>query len=631
MEIQERNTVPDEIEFYKEDKWLCVALKRYNIDKIPSNIILDKTLTGIGATTMELDAKRNSIIIEPNVPVIKGKTNSEICAIYKGVKTTTVKKYLQNTKIKYKKILTTPESFWKIRDAAKEAEIDIYSEDWFCLYDESEKITQDVEFRKRIIAPINDFFTFKNKAFISATPLDITHIEFINQGFKKVKVRPQFNYQKQLTLITTNDFAFKTKEKIESLKDSKCVCVFYNTISGITALISTLGIKSKSKIFCSDESMKKLKPDGYNVDSKISLPLEKYNFFSSSFFSALDIDIREKADVLILVNLYQARHSIIDPFTEAIQIQGRFRHEFEDGKTYNSLTFITNIDPYSIPSNPEQIKITIEQGMEIFSDLREKKEILRQEMEKETDQNRKEELKTKVKACTKDLMGLEASKLLDEDGRLNYFAIDNLYNEERTKGYYISEEALLKAFNDTGYFDITHISDMPLYRFTSQYFISNLSRKTDKSFMQAICKEISYLPPEELESSRILWLKYVDKDSVPIVDWTFEAFSKLGVETFERCKYDKKRIQKELDKHNDKEKCDSKEVVKEIANAMELGKKIEKTVIQKKLQSIYRRYGITKKVSQDTIKGYYKVLENNNGKPYTFELLYMLPKYAALL
>jgi hypothetical protein len=40
---------------------------------IPSNIILFKTLTGIGATSLEITAERNSIIIEPNVPVIQGK------------------------------------------------------------------------------------------------------------------------------------------------------------------------------------------------------------------------------------------------------------------------------------------------------------------------------------------------------------------------------------------------------------------------------------------------------------------------------------------------------------------------------------------------------------------------------
>ena len=43
------------------------------LPEIPTNTILYKTLTGLGATYGELKADRNSIIIEPNVPVIIGK------------------------------------------------------------------------------------------------------------------------------------------------------------------------------------------------------------------------------------------------------------------------------------------------------------------------------------------------------------------------------------------------------------------------------------------------------------------------------------------------------------------------------------------------------------------------------
>ena len=42
---------------------------------IPSNTILYKKLTGLGATYGEIKANRNSVIIEPNKPVIIGKCN----------------------------------------------------------------------------------------------------------------------------------------------------------------------------------------------------------------------------------------------------------------------------------------------------------------------------------------------------------------------------------------------------------------------------------------------------------------------------------------------------------------------------------------------------------------------------
>lgn len=43
------------------------------LPEIPTNTILYKKLTGLGATYGELKADRDSIILEPNVPVIKGK------------------------------------------------------------------------------------------------------------------------------------------------------------------------------------------------------------------------------------------------------------------------------------------------------------------------------------------------------------------------------------------------------------------------------------------------------------------------------------------------------------------------------------------------------------------------------
>lgn len=45
------------------------------LPEIPTNTILYKKLTGLGATYGEITAKRNSIIIEPNVPVIISKCN----------------------------------------------------------------------------------------------------------------------------------------------------------------------------------------------------------------------------------------------------------------------------------------------------------------------------------------------------------------------------------------------------------------------------------------------------------------------------------------------------------------------------------------------------------------------------
>ena len=108
----------------KKGEWLLDALKRIGYDMIPTNTILDKTLTGLGATHSEIHSKRNSIIIEPNVPVILGKLNENenLEAVYEKCTPYKIEKYLKMD-IPYKKIVCTPESFKKIRKAAIELNI----------------------------------------------------------------------------------------------------------------------------------------------------------------------------------------------------------------------------------------------------------------------------------------------------------------------------------------------------------------------------------------------------------------------------------------------------------------------------------------------------------------------------
>ena len=110
------------LEIHKNE-WLTDALIRGGYgNMIPSNIILDKTLTGVGATHCELYAHRHSIIIEPNVPVIQCKIENEdlnLLGVYSGKSRNMIKTYLKNNGIPYKKILTTPESFYKVREEAQ--------------------------------------------------------------------------------------------------------------------------------------------------------------------------------------------------------------------------------------------------------------------------------------------------------------------------------------------------------------------------------------------------------------------------------------------------------------------------------------------------------------------------------
>ena len=101
------------------------------MEEIPTNTILNKVMTGCGATTLEINAARHSIIIEPNVPVIIGKKAQHdfLFAVYEGTTREDVKAYLAGEEDGYRKIITTPEGFdKKVLPAMYESGIAVYEE-----------------------------------------------------------------------------------------------------------------------------------------------------------------------------------------------------------------------------------------------------------------------------------------------------------------------------------------------------------------------------------------------------------------------------------------------------------------------------------------------------------------------
>mgnify|MGYP002927526564 FL=1 len=162
---------------------------------LPSNAIINKVMTGTGATYMELNAKlspRNSIVIEPYRSAVENKVQAfdEAQGVFKEVTVKQLTAYLNNSNIKYKKITTTPEGFEnKVLKAAKQLRMNIYKE-YFCLFDESEHLTEDTDYRRSISAPMKEFFKFEGKALVSATPLKpskYTLTLFLRHQFKWIE------------------------------------------------------------------------------------------------------------------------------------------------------------------------------------------------------------------------------------------------------------------------------------------------------------------------------------------------------------------------------------------------------------------------------------------------------------
>ena len=591
----------------KKGEWLLDALKRVGCEMIPTNTILNKTLTGLGATHSEIHSKRNSIIIEPNVPVILGKLNDKenLEAVYERCTPHTINKYLKMD-IPYKKIMTTPESFKKIRKAAMELNINIYKE-YFCLFDECEKLTQDIDYRRKISQPIYDFFQFEQKALVSATPLEMSHPEFERQGFQLIKIEPDYDYKKDLELIVTNSYYKRLRIVLDNLKDSKHICIFFNVTDGIGDLIDNLKV-TDYKVFCSQKSVEKLKKRGIiNAYEQIDYPLAKYNFFTCRFYSALDIlNGKHKPDILILTDLRTAQWTMIDPFTEAIQIQGRFRKKGKDDVTYNSLTHITTIDPNIRVRSKGEIRNRIDQFIANYNLLKEQRDGTEDEF--------------KQKAILEDMESLKYQDLIDERGDINPFSIDNLYNEERVRAYYQSADALYQAYLATGFFNVTYnnvtecVGDDDIERLNNTKVaikqreqLVNLIVRMEEWFSMG---KITFEEKQEL-------LNLIRKQ--PEGDDILSAYYKIGKDAIVSAEYKKQLIEKKV-KEYDKAQAQKLRFLNEIKAEFPLGIYLPKEDIKQRLQLIYHENGVDYKATQVTIEDYYDCTPSNSKEKPSFML-----------
>lgn len=352
------------IQFNKENKYLTEVLPM-----IPTNTILNKTLTGLGATYGELKADRHSIIIEPNVPVIVGKIkdpkHKNSFGVYEGIYSDDVVEYLEKNK-GYHKILTTPESFNKVKDAFFEVGINIYEES-FLLFDECERIIQDVCYRQDIALPIDDFFRFENKAMVSATPLRFSDPRFEEQGFEILEIRPTYDYKRDFNLLVTNNILGALQKTIGFLEEQdKKICIFLNSTDTTDAIIKQLHIEKESSVFCSSKSVLKLNERKFNhaYDQWTAKRMKKYNFFTSRFYSAVDIELEDTVDLIMISDIFYAEHSMIDPNTEAPQIIGRFRNGV------NRIFHITNLNENISIKAKDDIEMYLKCSEDIYSKIK---------------------------------------------------------------------------------------------------------------------------------------------------------------------------------------------------------------------------------------------------------------------
>lgn len=543
------------------------------LPEIPTNTILCKTLTGLGATYSEIKAKRNSIILEPNKPVIAGKTkspvhkNDNLIGVFEGVCTDKIIDYLNKTgeKKKYIKIITTPESFHKVQAAMDEMEINIAT-DCFLLFDECHKIVEDIDYREDITLPMDLFFQCENKAMVSATPHFFTDERF--KCFNTIEIVPDFDYKKDITLHITNNVLQSMKETISSFSPDKPVFIFCNSTDNIYAMMKQIGIMDESTVFCSKKSVDKLKLAGFKSVSETWEPKEmkRFNWMTSRFYNALDIEIDVQPIVVLFTDSYFTEYTCFDPSTDTIQCVGRFRNGVSEihhiTNTNSHLRMTTREDAMQYVHESKVVYDTVSRFMRNASNL-----------------------------VSKNVLGdtlkcLPYTKWVNPDLSINSFAIDNYIENEVVKSNYSNQDLLINAYRTNEHFStIVKEDNYPLGDY--ERLCRNNKSMPIKEKRKIIVDQLERLTEDKTGLCYILESDIRAADSF-IVD----AYYLIGKEEIERLKYNRKKITEAMIIAKYNEKIRGTEMFKLVNNIFQEGKWYEVAFIKKELSRLYKLLGI---------------------------------------
>ena len=568
---------------------------------IPSNTILYKKLTGLGATYSEIKAKRDSIIIEPNVPPIIGKCkdpkhkNDNLFGVFEGVYTDDVVKYLEDTQKAGKriKILTTPESFRKVKEAFKEVDISMKAT-CFLLFDECQKLIKDVDYREDITLPIDDFFGFEQKALVSATPIMPSDPRFEQHKFKVIELVPDFDYKEPISLLYTNNVLEALKRTLHTMEkqrtEERSICLFVNSTDMIFQLIEKMGIENDTTVFCAKKSVDKLRGYGFQnaFENWEQERMKKYNFFTSRFYAALDIEIDEQPDVIFVSEVYFAEHSMIDPLTDAIQAIGRFR---------NGVSFAVHI----FNTNSDFPKRTREGIIEYLKESKTAYTTLK------TLYNNATTIESRA-AFKASMDSLPYNRMLDDNKKTNYFAIDNYINDALIKSAYSNMNKVIDLYNAKN--TLFTIGDpRKLWCTLGDFDRLKIENKTLtlKEKRKEIVSQLELLEEDKDMDSTRSYIADLRSADPFIVD----AYETIGKEQIEQYNYSYKEIKEAMIIKKYEAETNGTEFIQLVKNAFQVGQRYTRKFIKEELKRICElvKTAPRKAITATTIKEFFNVDE----------------------
>ena len=354
--------MPENVEFLTE----------WNGFELPKGI-LNKGVTGCGATSVAIQDEHKTIICSPRINLIKNKVGQHegLLGVYGDVKNDEIMAYL--AKAETPKIMVTYDSMPRL------AKLITDKSDWRVVVDEYQYLLIDSGFRSdKAIALLDIVNEFDYVTYLSATPIADKYIQQMEQ-FKDVPYteliwgdRVERIYVEREVSAKPIDNAIKIVRNYQNgifpkegdAVSKECV-IFLNSVTNIANIIHQTKIPPEDVniIVADTEENRKLVRQigkGYDIGA---IPLEgephkMFTFCTSTAFAGCDFYSTCASTFVISDN--KKVHTSIDIATELAQIAGRQRLACNPFR--KTMVFIYNVDIGE--SNADIYKNAIEQKLE---------------------------------------------------------------------------------------------------------------------------------------------------------------------------------------------------------------------------------------------------------------------------
>ena len=548
--------------------------------------IVNKGITGCGATTLAIEDEHKSIICSPRINLIKNKCQQHkgTLAVYGDVRNGEIEDYLRNSP--KPKILATYDSVPRLNGLIK------YKSDWRVVVDEYQYILIDSGFKSETeIALLETLKGFPYVTYISATPIadkymlqmdwfkdmPYTVLEWSNVEKRLVKRVQSKNPVNNAIEIVRNyqkgiyPSIFVNGEKIES---KECV-IFLNSVTNIANIIKQTGLQSDEVniiVAFNEENnilIKKLGGD-FGI-GRIPLKGEqhkKFTFCTSTAFAGCDFYSTSASTFVISDN--KKAYTSIDIATELAQIAGRQRLECNPFR--NTTTFIYNVDVGE--SKEDSYKTILEKKLQDSDEYAKLNNSL-------TGKNREFTIKS-IQTCQK--LNKYSEHYVCYDETTNRFFVNNMaylndcFSYDVQKENYLDGITVRKQLEDSG-FDVNENEVYSDYEEQLECIIKK------ESFADRMKRYCGYRKNKEA-SMFVLVDEVMERQNEDLKLY----YDSLGYERIKALGYKELNLRNEI---NQKQK--TYHLYNEFRAIFPVGTKMLTDVIKRKMEEVYARYGIRQK------------------------------------